>query len=112
MQIARALAHCHKKNIAHRDLKTSNVLLFGHGVDGVGTAKLGDFGAAFDGARLSAARTQIGTPVNIAPEVQNANASGEYNAKLADIWGFGTIIYERKHCYVFLFCVSYFFILY
>lgn len=55
----------HANNILHRDLKTANILLTSGGV-----IKLADFGLARVMSSASdMARTQIGTPYYLSPEV-------------------------------------------
>ena len=64
-QMARGLAAAHKRDIVHRDIKSSNVLV---GSDGI--AKLADFGIArgLDLTRMTATSTILGTPAYLAPE--------------------------------------------
>lgn len=86
IQMALAIAHVHSKHILHRDLKSENIFLMKDG-----TVKVGDFGISkvLDHT-LSFARTQIGTPYYISPEICKGN---NYNSK-SDIWSLGCILYE------------------
>ena len=63
--ILAGLEHVHAKKLLHRDIKPANVLLSKDGV-----AKLADFGVSRMLAHtLEAAKTMIGTPYYLAPEV-------------------------------------------
>ncbi len=95
-QIADALAHAHERNIVHRDLKTSNVVLTPEG-----RAKVLDFGLAKEMAvelhgatRSKGPLTQegavAGTLHYIAPEVLR----GEPADARSDIWALGVVLYE------------------
>lgn len=86
MQICLALKHIHDRKILHRDLKTQNIFLTLNN-----TVKLGDFGVARDlGHTLAKARTQIGTPYYLSPEICRGKS---YNHK-SDMWSAGVVLYE------------------
>jgi serine/threonine protein kinase len=82
VQICLALKHVHDQNILHRDLKSQNIFLTSNGI-----VKLGDFGIAkvLD-ASGDQARTQIGTPYYLSPEICE---SKPYD-RSSDIWSLGT----------------------
>jgi NIMA (never in mitosis gene a)-related kinase len=64
-QICQGLNHVHLNNILHRDLKTANILLTSAGI-----IKLADFGLdRVMSSTCEMARTQIGTPYYLSPEV-------------------------------------------
>ncbi len=63
LQVAEGLAHLQERNIVHRDVKASNIL-----VDGAYNAKLGDFGLAGPPGPSSAAGVS-GTYQYMAPEI-------------------------------------------
>ncbi|KAK3140172.1 hypothetical protein QOZ80_5AG0397040 [Eleusine coracana subsp. coracana] len=105
-QLVDALAHCHARGVAHRDVKPQNVLL-----DADGNLKLSDFGLA---ALIPSAdpspnnspsdssnsddsdsgdlllRTACGTPAYAAPEVLRRRA---YDGAKADAWSLGVVLF-------------------
>eukprot|EP00750_Incisomonas_marina_P005404 INCI13935.3.p1 GENE.INCI13935.3~~INCI13935.3.p1 ORF type:complete len:1700 (+),score=443.82 INCI13935.3:343-5442(+) len=91
VQICEALKECHSRNILHRDLKSQNIFLdIDRETKGI-VVKLGDFGIARSLSSTRAlARTQIGTPFYLSPEICNDKA---YNHK-TDIWALGCLLYE------------------
>ncbi|XP_062121453.1 putative mitogen-activated protein kinase kinase kinase 7-like [Drosophila sulfurigaster albostrigata] len=87
LQCAKGIEYLHKKNIAHRDLKTQNLLLF----NGYHTLKICDFGTVKE---LVTKNTQdVGTVCYMAPEVYNFNVNEKYNEK-CDVFSFGIIFWE------------------
>jgi serine/threonine protein kinase len=91
-QIARALYYLHTLNILHRDIKPENVLL-SSGPSGF-TAKLLDFGLSKNAGNGSAAKTFVGTPCYVAPEVEytSKGLGGTYSFP-ADCWSLGAVLY-------------------
>jgi hypothetical protein len=96
-QIAAALAHAHGRNIVHRDLKTSNIVVTPEGL-----IKVLDFGLARrlpaeapedPTATLEAVDTSAsvtGTLAYMAPEVLR----GEPADTRSDLWALGVVLYE------------------
>jgi len=81
-----ALKYIHDKHVLHRDLKSSNFFL-----SKSGNLKMGDFGIAKVLASTAAcARTQIGTPYYLSPEV----CKEQPYTWPSDIWAMGCILYE------------------
>ncbi|XP_035180308.1 serine/threonine-protein kinase Nek1 isoform X10 [Oxyura jamaicensis] len=94
VQICLALKHIHDRKILHRDIKSQNIFLTKDG-----TVQLGDFGIArVLNSTVELARTCIGTPYYLSPEIcQNR----PYNNK-SDIWALGCVLYEMctlKHAF-------------
>ena len=81
-----ALKYIHEKHILHRDLKSSNFFLSKNG-----NLKLGDFGISkVLECTQAMARTQIGTPYYLSPEI----CMERPYAWQSDIWAMGCIVYE------------------
>lgn len=86
VQMALGLEYMHSNKVLHRDIKTQNIFLLGNG-----RLVLGDLGISksLDGT-LDMARTAIGTPYYMSPEMfQNK----PYNAK-SDVWALGCVLFE------------------
>ncbi|WVZ74544.1 hypothetical protein U9M48_022713 [Paspalum notatum var. saurae] len=107
-QVAQALVLCHRRGVAHRDVKPDNILVDAAAAapdaedgdeedeaeseaEAAPRARLADFGsAAWVGAGgLGRAEGLVGTPHYVAPEVV---AGDEYGAK-ADVWSAGVVLY-------------------
>ncbi|KAH0572256.1 Kinase, NEK [Spironucleus salmonicida] len=89
IQICLGLKHIHDRRILHRDLKTQNIFLSVEG--GRHVCKIGDFGVSkILNSTMECARTAIGTPYYLSPELCNNQG---YNNK-SDIWALGCMIYE------------------
>lgn len=87
LSILQALQYLHKQGQIHRDVKCSNVL-----VDLNGNVCLGDFGVSAILKEKPVAKTFVGTPSWMAPEVLLSDEHG-YNCK-ADIWSLGITAIE------------------
>jgi NIMA (never in mitosis gene a)-related kinase len=85
-ELATALCDCHhgEERVLHRDIKPANIF-----IDGDGHVKLGDFGLARS-LTSQFARTMVGTPFYMSPELVNGRG---YDEK-SDIWALGCVLYE------------------
>jgi len=81
-----AVAICHRKNVAHCDMKPKNLLLLG---DDDTSIKLADFGFATRVYAPNSLTKQCGTPFFVAPEILLRNPYDEQS----DMWSVGVIIY-------------------
>uniref|UniRef100_A0A7N1A4U9 Protein kinase domain-containing protein n=1 Tax=Kalanchoe fedtschenkoi TaxID=63787 RepID=A0A7N1A4U9_KALFE len=83
-KLVRAVAHCHLRGVAHRDIKPDNVFF-----DDQNSLKLGDFGSAewFGNGEMMSGL--VGTPYYVAPEVVDGS---DYTEKV-DVWSCGVILY-------------------
>ncbi|XP_075053875.1 serine/threonine-protein kinase Nek1 isoform X2 [Mixophyes fleayi] len=94
IQLCLALKHVHDRKILHRDIKSQNIFLTKSG-----TIQLGDFGIArVLNSTVELARTCIGTPYYLSPEICE---NRPYNNK-SDIWALGCVLYEMctlKHAF-------------
>ena len=89
-QIISALKILKEKDVVHRDLKPANILLTSDY-----TIKLADFGLARTINPHSLAKSCVGTPLYMSPEViQNRGGDTNRYEHSADIWSVGCIVYE------------------
>jgi len=80
------MKHIHDRKIIHRDLKGQNVFLTKKGI-----IQIGDFGIAkVLAATVAKARTCVGTPYYLSPEVVQ---SQPYSLS-TDVWSMGVMLYE------------------
>jgi serine/threonine-protein kinase len=86
-EVCCAIGYAHKRNIIHRDIKPTNILLSQRG-----NVKLSDFGVARgeDLPHLTQTGTLIGTPFYMSPE----QASGDTVTCQTDIYSLGIVLYE------------------
>lgn len=85
-EMLRALAFMHANYHLHRDIKSDNIL-----ISASGSVKLADFGFAVGLTReQSAAKTRLGTPYWMAPEIV---LKRRYNSKV-DVWATGITLIE------------------
>ena len=85
LQVLEGLRVLHDRGIVHRDLKSANILLSAPDL-----FKIGDLGISTVLQQRQLAKTQIGTPMYLAPEVWKKRP---YNSK-CDIWSLGVLLYE------------------
>lgn len=88
IDVARGMNYLHRRNppIVHRDLKSSNLL-----VDKNWTVKVGDFGLSrLKHATLLSAKSALGTPQWMAPEILRNEPSNEKS----DVFSFGVVLWE------------------
>lgn len=86
-QLVNGVAHMHARRIIHRDLKPANVFLTTAGVVKLGDLGLGRLLPSVDHLE---ARSRVGTPLYMAPEVLR----GDPHGGPADVWSLGCILYE------------------
>jgi tRNA A-37 threonylcarbamoyl transferase component Bud32 len=87
IEIARALAVAHARNMVHRDIKPQNVM-----IDAEGRAKLTDFGISrqLEQDGMTATGRVLGTTDYVAPE----QAMGRGVDQRSDIYSLGVVLYE------------------
>eukprot|EP01044_Picomonas_judraskeda_P022932 COSAG03_NODE_5872_length_1157_cov_11.453686_2_plen_123_part_00 len=92
-QILLGLAYCHKRSIAHRDIKLENLLLSADRQ----TCKIADFGLA-KVATGGLDMTILGTIKYMAPEMFEGDSQGGNDHRLADMWAVGVCLYCMTEC--------------
>ncbi|GLJ24231.1 hypothetical protein SUGI_0462070 [Cryptomeria japonica] len=82
-----AVDYCHRKGVAHRDLKPDNILFASTSFSN--NIKLADFGQAASFSPGEMMSGIVGTPYYVAPEVLQGK---DYSEKV-DVWSAGVILY-------------------
>ena len=90
-QLLTALSYVHSQQIAHRDVKPENLLIWTSSVEPE-VLKLCDFGLAHTCSRLEGCTTFIGSADYLAPEVW-PYAAGRTYGFACDIWSCGVVAY-------------------
>lgn len=93
LEVADALREAHRRNVLHRDIKSSNIM-----IDERGQAKVLDFGLAKLLSSVEPASaselTQAGRPFGTASYMSPEQARGEATDARSDIFSFGIVMYE------------------
>jgi len=84
-QLCAGLAAAHRSGVLHRDLKPSNVM-----IDGMGRARITDFGLAIAAAEATHESGPAGTPGYLAPEL----LEGAGPSVQSDLYALGLVLYE------------------
>jgi len=86
-QVALALRHCHGRGVLHRDVKPENCFFRS---SGGGDLLLGDFGISCSLDNRSFAKTCVGSPSYMSPEIVDTKP---YSFS-CDVWSLGVMLYE------------------
>jgi len=86
VQVGHALHHCHSLGVVHRDVKPENCFFR----TASGDLLLGDFGISCLLDERSFAKSCVGSPLYMSPEVVNQDRY----AFTTDIWSLGVMLYE------------------
>ena len=96
LQLADALAEAHRRNVIHRDIKSSNIML-----NERNQSKILDFGLAklnlaleHGGPATDSDITQVGSPFGTASYMSPEQARGEKSDARSDIFSLGVVMYE------------------
>jgi serine/threonine-protein kinase SRK2 len=90
-QIILGLDFCHRKDVAHRDIKLDNILVFDNDkFPEWPFVKLGDFGMTTEHPHTRVNTKDIGTKLYKAPELLQHDPT---NSKQADVWSCGITLF-------------------
>jgi len=89
IQAGKGLAHAHKRNVIHRDVKSDNIMVTEEGV-----AKIMDFGLAKIQQKAEKNLTKTGTTLGTLSYMSPEQASGLPTDQRTDIFSFGVVLYE------------------
>ena len=87
IQISEGLHEAHEKGIAHRDIKSANIIITDKGI-----AKILDFGLAK--LKGQSKLTKVGATVGTATYMSPEQAKGAEVDHRTDIWSLGVVLYE------------------
>lgn len=93
LDIAKGLTFLHQNNIIHRDLKSDNIFVKLNEQKEIAELAIGDFDTAKKVSMKTHAKTLVGTPPYMAPEVLLSNNTDPYTFK-ADVYSLGMVMYE------------------
>jgi len=82
-QVVKGIVACHRCGVAHRDLKTENIM-----IDQKGNVRIVDFELA--NVAKQGLRTLCGSSYYIAPELCKGEA---YDGRKTDVWSMGVLLY-------------------
>ena len=98
LEITDALAEAHRRNIIHRDIKSSNIMINERGqikVLDFGLAKVLRASSPYDSeAQISVELTQLGSPFGTASYMSPEQARGDRADIRSDIFSLGVVFYE------------------
>lgn len=87
-QLLEAIVYLHDMNVAHMDIKPSNILLT-HSDPEISDIKLCDFGISRKMSSELTVQAMVGTPEYVSPEVLNYDPLSE----VVDVWSIGVLTY-------------------
>lgn len=92
-QIAAGLSHAHHKNVVHRDIKPTNMMLI-DGSDGTPVVQIVDFGLAKQHGKEQGVTTSSGPGVGTPSYMSSEQVRGSKIDTRSDIYSFGCLMFE------------------
>jgi serine/threonine protein kinase len=93
VQVTSGLEFLHRNKVMHRDVKPDNILCLLNSVGDIDLLAITDFDSAKLLTRSTSAKTTVGTPAYMAPEVMSSSNKDPYSFK-ADVWSVGMVLFE------------------